>query len=446
MNVPVLFDVFNHLRAAFSKFSSFQYFFLLVLGLMGFSVSSLTDIVRYLGIETSKYSSFVQSLEAKSICLEKLQILWQDCVRTFTNDICMTIDGKKILVLDATLIKKIGKRIPETSRQYNHSEGSYFNGFKWELIGLVVKKSWVSVCIPFASFLHTPKDKSSDVQKEKKKQTITIGNWLQKLSHTSHSILVADSWYACCELYYIMLDLQITFVSRVASNAVAYSDPPPRKKGTRGRPRIYGKKVKLKEEFIKLEKFKDVEIEGQQLKARKICLIWEPIKQKAAFVLVQDSSGRKYILFCSDTNMSMENIILAYKARTGVERSFRSLKQEFALSRCKKWFKNKCNIENKKKAHNVYFMACMIAMGITQILSLSFSSIIWSKVDLWLRTINKNLPPSEAVVKIFIENQVISFLSEHGKGLAIWKSLLKENTKIPKTDDHGTNSGYRNYA
>ena len=91
-------------------------------------------------------------------------------------------------------------------------------------------------------------------------------------------------------------------------------------------------------------------------------------------------------------------------------------------------------------------MACMIAMGITQILSLSFSSIIWSKVDLWLRTINKNLPPSEAVVKIFIENQVISFLSEHGKGLAIWKSLLKENTKIPKTDDHGTNSGYRNYA
>ena len=162
----------------------------------------------------------------------------------------MTIDGKKILVLDATLIKKIGKRIPETSRQYNHSEASYFNGFKWELIGLVVKKSWVSVCIPFASFLHTPKDKSSDVQKEKKKQTITIGNWLQKLSYTSHSILVADSWYACCELYYIMLDLQITFVSRVASNAVAYSDPPPRKRALVEEPESMEKKSNLRKSLL----------------------------------------------------------------------------------------------------------------------------------------------------------------------------------------------------
>ena len=155
----------------------------------------------------------------------------------------LKISRKNVLVLDATHLQKKGKKLPKTYKIYDSSTQVHSKGYKVELIGLIVKKVWVNTCVPLDFFIHEQKT-------EKEKQTSKITKWIHKMIGTANSILVADSWYACHEIYFASLDLGISFVSRVKSNAVGYKDPLPEEQPLgRGAKRKYGEKVKLMDKF-----------------------------------------------------------------------------------------------------------------------------------------------------------------------------------------------------
>jgi hypothetical protein len=147
-------------------------------------------------------------------------------------------------------------------------------------------------------------------------------------------IIVLDAYFAVGPVLLILKTLVdsnghrlVHLVARAKSNVVGYEDPPP-KTGKKGRPKKYGKKVKLIKLFENnLNSFQDATIEIYRKKKTVffhcLDLIWKPIGEKVRFVLVIDGA-ESCILMCSDLTLSPQDIIKAYSYRFKIEVSFTS--------------------------------------------------------------------------------------------------------------------------
>ena len=69
------------------------------------------------------------------------------------------------------------------------------------------------------------------------------------------AIFVGDAYYACKQMINPLLEQGHDLVTRVLGNAVAYYKAPIPKVRRRGRPKLYGKKVKLKKLFENVSEF-----------------------------------------------------------------------------------------------------------------------------------------------------------------------------------------------
>ena len=118
-------------------------------------------------------------------------------------------------------------------------------------------------------------------------------------------------------------------VTRVKSNAVAYA-PAPRKKGrrTRGRPKTYGKKIKLKSLLANVKSMQQVAspVYGERnvtLRYRVCDLLWRPAGRLVRFVVVVHPTRGSCILMCTDTSLSAVDIVRLYGLRFKIEHSFK---------------------------------------------------------------------------------------------------------------------------
>jgi len=124
----------------------------------------------------------------------------------------------------------------------------------------------------------------------------------------------------------------VHILTRAKKNVVAYCKPPARKKHKRGRPREYGKKLKLFKLFdskAKCYTFQTIEanIYGQSENIRYLILdlLWKPVKGMLRFVLVETSRGR-IVLMTSDLNLNPVTAIQMYCRRVTIETMFNTLK------------------------------------------------------------------------------------------------------------------------
>jgi hypothetical protein len=224
----------------------------------------------------------------------------------------------------------------------------------------------------------------------------------------------------------------IHIVTKAKRNAVGYEDPPP-KTGSVGRPRKYGRKLTLLDQFEAMKTlFEDTPIEvcGQARMVSFLCLdlIWKPIKDKVRFVLVCDGS-EQFILMCSDLTLSAPDIIKAYSCRFKIEVNFKVLKHLMGVFFYHFWttvwprigkktasdlkvIKDERSKRLIKQATNAIEgfvnMGC-IATGILQILSMSFQQKIWEKYTGWLRTISSVIPSEEIVRSVVQEEYFHNF-------------------------------------
>ncbi len=246
---------------------------------------------------------------------------------------------------------------------------------------------------------------------------------------------VADAYYAARKIINGLLEQNNHLVSRVRSNALAYAAYLHSGPSKRGRPRIYGTKVKLKSLLndLKLMHSGASPVYGEHnvtIQYRVCDLLWPPVGRLVRFVVVIHPSRGSCLLMCTDLSLSAIEIIRLYGLRFKIEHSFKqavrvigSFAYHFWMQDMMPLHRRNANqylhresldyrnaIKRKIHAYRVFIQADVVCQGLLQYLALVFPKLVWESFGSWLRTIRPGIPPSEFVVANALRQTLPEFL------------------------------------
>ncbi len=246
---------------------------------------------------------------------------------------------------------------------------------------------------------------------------------------------VADAYYAARKIVTGLLEENNHLVTRVKSNAVAYTAHQQRGPRKRGRPRVYGSKVKLKSLLEDPKGFQQAEspVYGEhqviiQYWVRD--LLWRPAGRLVRFVAVIHPARGSCLLMCTDTSLEAIEIIRLYGLRFKIEHTFKqavrligSFTYHFWMSDMKPLRRRSGNqhlhrelleyrnaVKRKLHAYHVFIQAGVVCQGLLQYLAVAFPQLVWNSFGSWLRTIRPGIPPSELVVANALRQSLPEFL------------------------------------
>jgi hypothetical protein len=237
---------------------------------------------------------------------------------------------------------------------------------------------------------------------------------------------------------------------------VAYA-PAPRKKGrkTRGRPKTYGKKIKLKSLLANVKSMQQVASpvygEGNVTLCYRVCdLLWRPAGQLVRFVVVMHPTRGACILMCTDTSLSAVDIIRLYGLRFKIECSFKQAVRQIGTFAYHFWMKDmiplryhngnqylhrksadyRARVKRKMRAYHDFIQAGVVAQGLLQYLAVVAPKLVWDSFGSWLRTIRPGIPPSELVVAKALRQALPEFLMGPAKTDSLTKFIAdRQNTQ-----------------
>jgi hypothetical protein len=251
------------------------------------------------------------------------------------------------------------------------------------------------------------------------------------------ALLVADAYYAAAKVIRPLLAAGWHLISAARMNAVAYRPPPPPPAGRRGRRRVYGEKVRLRELFDEIAAFVEgpSPIYGERgvtLRYRVADLLWRPVGIVLRFVLVIHPTRGKKILLCTDIAADPLEIIRVYGIRFKIEVSFKqavhtlgTYAYHFWMMAMKPRSRESGNqdvrseprayreaVRRKLRAYQLHIQAGVVAQGLLQSLAVLQPRAVWRAFGSWLRTIRPGVPPSERVVALSLRNSLPQFLAD----------------------------------
>ncbi len=189
------------------------------------------------------------------------------------------------------------------------------------------------------------------------------------------------------------------------------------------------------------------------IKYRVVDLLWRPVGRKVRFVLVKHPSRGKIILMSSSLELDAMTIIRLYGLRFKIEVSFKqaihtlgTYAYHFWMKPMKPIKKSSGNqnivgrsakyrraVQRKMDAYHRYVQLGCIAQGLLQHLAINFRGVVWASFRSWLRTMKKDLVPSEMVVANALKSGFPEFLLNRTSEPELTKFILDraEPDKIP---------------
>lgn len=317
------------LRPAFSRTCTFLWFAAAVAGLtVRTELLGVTSIVRALGLHARYYSALVEHFHTGAVKLDRLSALWMRVVLALFPD-PLRINGRHVLVADGIKVPKSGKKMPGVKSLHQQSESNtkpeYIMGHSLQAVSVLVQAAQSVFAVPIAVRIH-----EGLVWSNRDRRTL-----LDKLLAPLGIIAVGDPCYFVADAYYAagkivrrLLEKNNHLVTRVKSNAVAYM--PYRRKGPkkRGRPKVYGAKVKLASLLGNPKEMQQAArpVYGERNVIIRYCvrdLLWRPASRLVRFVAVVHPSRGSRLLMCTDTSLNAIEIIRLYGLRFKIEHSFK---------------------------------------------------------------------------------------------------------------------------
>jgi len=424
------------LRPAFSRLRSFMWFATVV---AGFTVRTdllgVTSIVRALKLEPRLYNNLLDNFHSDGVKIDRLSALWAKVVlRLFPNPV--RVNGRLVLVADGIKVGKSGKKMPGVKLLHQESDSNtkpeYIMGHSLQAVSLLVHAAQSVFAVPLGVRIHEGLVWSNRDRRTLLDKMLML---LGILAIKDPFYLVVDAYYAAGKVALGLLKQNNHLLTRVRSNAVAfnqYVQEGPKKKG---RPRLYGSKVKLKSLLSdpKLKQSALSPVYGEQdvtIEYRVCDLLWRPLGRLVRFVAVTHPTRGSCLLMCTDTSLSAIEIIGLYGLRFKIEHSFKqavrligSFSYHFWMQGMKPLRRRNGDqylhresqdyrdaVKRKTHAYHVFIQAGVICQGLLHYLSVAFSALVWSSFGSWLRTIRPGIPPSELVVATAMRQCLPAFL------------------------------------
>ncbi len=424
------------LRPAFSRLRSFMWFATAVAGLtVRTELLGVTSIVRALKLRPRFYNKLRDSFHSSAVQLDSLSALWtQTVLRLLPRP--LRVNGRRILVGDGIKIPKRGRKMPGVKLLHQQSESNtkpeYIMGHSLQAVSILVHAAHSAFAVPLAVRIHEGLVWSNRDRRTLLDKMLAL---LAIIAIKDPFYFVADAYYAAGKIINGLLDQNNHLITRVKSNAVAYTAHVQRDPHKRGRPRLYGTKLRLKSLFNDPKSMQSAAspVYGEHnvtIRYRVCELLWRPAGRLVRFVAVIHPSRGHCLLMCTDISLSAIEIIRLYGLRFKIEHSFKqavrligSFAYHFWMQDMKPLRRRNGNqhlhresldyrnaIKRKIHAYHVFIQAGVICQGLLQYLAVAFPTLVWHSFGSWLRTIRPGIPPSELVVAHALRHSLPEFL------------------------------------
>ncbi len=445
-------ELVNQLESACSRKRTFYWLVTILIGFtIKFDFLGVTSIARAVGLLPCYYTCAVNFFNTTSVDLEKLQSLWIKLIFSrFTGII--KINGRCLIVGDGIKVGKEGKKMPGVKWLHQESESNskaeFIMGHSIQAIAILANGLCTNFAIPLLGEIHegirfSCKDSRTILDK--------MFEMLIRLKLPEKFYFIADKYYCSGRFMKQLIASGVHIITMMKKNAVAYY-PVISTTKRRGRPKKYGKKIKLFNLFKTNLNFINVPMPGNNKLMIEYCVIqlfWKPLGKLAQFVYVRHPERGNAISMSTDLTLNPLDIIFCYSLRFKIEVLFKQAVHQVGAFMYRFWLKVmkprkrgsgdqvihfaptifKENISRKLNTYHLFIQLGFIAQGLMQYLSIHCHQLVWKNFGTWLRTIRENTLPSEKVVAMTMSRTYIGFLID-GTKYIIFKKFLQARTDI----------------
>ena len=268
--------------------------------------------------------------------------------------------GPVLLGIDDTIERRRGKRISAKGidRDPVRSSKAFFvktSGLRWLSLMLLAPIAWAGRvwALPFLTVL-TPSERYC---RERGLRHKTLTDWARQIALQARRwlpgrelVLLGDSSFAALELLAALVRHDLIGVTRLRLDAALYEPAPPRKPGTKGRPRKKGARLPTLAQVLAdpVTVWHPVSITGwygmpeRRLEIGSQTAVWfhsgrPPVPLR--WVLLRDPEGQfdPQALLCTDPGREALQIIRWFVQRWPVEVTFREARDHLGLETQRQW-------------------------------------------------------------------------------------------------------------
>lgn len=248
------------------------------------------------------------------------------------------------LALDDTPTARYGSNVQGAGVHHNPTPGpagsAFVYGHVWVVLGLLARHStWGTAALPLLARLYVrQKDlgaiptKTRPEFRTKLEMAVELVRWaVTWLGRLGKPVwVVADGAYAKAPVLKPLRGLGVTVVSRLRNDSALWSVPGPRAPHQRGPNRIYGEsRVDLAKRAGQKRGWTtgtfDLYGKATEKRYKTFVATWRPAGGPIRVVLVDEPNGW-VAFFCTDTGVTVADVLACVAARFGLEITFRDVK------------------------------------------------------------------------------------------------------------------------